>query len=107
MMADGSGKPAKPHRLVGELRVTDGPDAGRMFAVRDDAVLGRDDSADIVIADTSGQLSRRHARIGLRDGAVTLEDLKSTNGTFLNDERLTDPRQLHRGDRIRIGANTL
>jgi EmrB/QacA subfamily drug resistance transporter len=107
-MTDGTGPPpAGPRRLIGELRVTDGPDAGKMFAVAEDTVLGRQGTADMALADSSGELSRRHARIGLRDGEPMIEDLKSTNGTFLNGERVQGARPLQAGDRIRIGANTL
>jgi pSer/pThr/pTyr-binding forkhead associated (FHA) protein len=93
--------------LIGELRVTDGADAGKMFAIRDDTVLGRDDSADVVLKDESGELSRRHARIGMSDGVVMLDDLDSTNGTFLNGERIDGPRPLRSGDRFRVGSSTL
>ncbi|MGA2925844.1 MAG: MFS transporter, partial [Solirubrobacteraceae bacterium] len=105
-MADGRRSPT-PRRLIGEVRVTAGPDAGKMFAIRDHAVLGRDDSADIVLADASGQLSRRHARISAADDAILVEDLESTNGTFLNGERVHGQRPLTAGDRIQLGANTL
>ena len=47
--------------------------------------------------------SSQHARIERQGGAVVLEDLGSTNGTYLNDELLRGPQPLHAGDRIRIG----
>lgn len=47
--------------------------------------------------------SSRHARISRQGHVVVLEDLGSTNGTYLNDELLTGPQPLHDGDRIRIG----
>ncbi len=103
-MADG---PAGSGRLIGELRVATGPSAGKIFMVRGEAVIGRDDAADIVLADTSGELSRRHARITTADGNPVVEDLGSTNGTFVNDERLLGRHALHSGDQIRVGASTL
>ncbi|MBV9715633.1 MAG: DHA2 family efflux MFS transporter permease subunit [Solirubrobacterales bacterium] len=84
-----------------------GPEAGKVFVIRDSVVLGRDDSADIVLGDATGQLSRRHARIATADGAVIVEDLESTNGTFLNGERVHGRHLLTAGDLIRIGSNTL
>jgi hypothetical protein len=47
--------------------------------------------------------SSRHARISRQGHVVVIEDLGSTNGTYLNDELLTGPQPLHDGDRIRIG----
>ena len=108
-MSDGAGgpPPTASRRLIGELRVIDGPDTGRMFALGEETVLGRDDTADIVLEDPSGELSRRHARVGLSNGAAVVEDLGSTNGTFLNGERVSGSRPLHTGDQIRIGQNAL
>ena len=63
--------------------------------------IGRAVENDIVI--TSKRVSREHARVS-RDGLrVMLEDLRSTNGTFLNDERILTPIELRDGDRISIG----
>ena len=50
-------------------------------------------------------ISRRHARIMVGD-SVTLEDLGSKNGTWLNDEQLTAPRALAEGDIVRLGSAT-
>ena len=49
--------------------------------------------------------STRHATITRQGRTVVIEDLGSTNGTYLNDEELTGPQPLHDGDRIRIGAS--
>ncbi|HYB30876.1 MAG TPA: MFS transporter [Solirubrobacteraceae bacterium] len=105
--ADRSSPPQRPRRLIGELVVTSGVDAGLRIAVTDDAVLGRDAEVDVVLRDAGGRLSRRHAKIRLEDGAPVLEDLGSTNGTFLNGERISQSRSLATGDRIEIGDSTL
>ncbi len=63
--------------------------------------LGRKPDNDIVISDQSA--SRRHAEIYFEDNSLVISDLKSTNGTFVNRERLSDPRVLRSGDQIRIG----
>jgi pSer/pThr/pTyr-binding forkhead associated (FHA) protein len=65
---------------LAQLRVVEGPDTGTRYELRADVVLGRDDeAAGIVLADTTGAVSRRHARVAFRDGAAWLEDLGSTN----------------------------
>jgi DNA-binding response OmpR family regulator len=67
--------------------------------------VGRAVENDIVI--TSKRVSREHARVQREGWRVILEDLGSTNGTFLNDERLLTPMELHDEDRITIGDVTL
>ena len=63
--------------------------------------IGRAVQCDVVV--TSKRVSREHARL-LHDGwRVILEDLFSTNGTFLNDERLLAPAELRDGDQIKVG----
>ena len=66
--------------------------------------IGRAVECDIVI--TSKRVSRQHASIRRAGGEVVLQDLDSTNGTFLNDERVMEPAALHDGDRIAIGDVT-
>jgi DNA-binding response OmpR family regulator len=63
--------------------------------------IGRALENDIVI--TSKRVSREHARVRREGWRVILEDLDSTNGTFLNDERVLAPQELHDADRIKIG----
>ncbi len=72
-----------------------------------DLVLGRGEDASIVIDDPL--VSRKHARIGFEsDGAAIVEDLSSTNGTFLNGTRMTRPTaRLHDGDRLLLGTTEL
>ena len=68
-------------------------------------VIGRDpDSAVWVDAPV---VSRRHARIVIGAASVTIEDLGSHNGTYVNDERCDAPRPLAHGDRIRVGPASL
>ena len=63
--------------------------------------LGRKPDNDIVISDQSA--SRRHAEIFYQDNILVIYDLKSTNGTFVNRERVKEPVVLRSGDQIRIG----
>lgn len=66
--------------------------------------IGRLPECDVVVADPAA--SRRHARIVRRDGVWRIEDLGSTNGTYVNDEPVTE-RALEDGDRITVGATVL
>jgi len=67
--------------------------------------LGRSSRNDITIPDAS--LSRFHARISLKDGVATLEDLGSRNGTSLNGERITVPHPLREDDELLLGQVSL
>jgi FHA domain len=66
-----------------------------------DQVVGRDGSADITVPDPT--ISRRHARITQDVVGVWLEDLGSTNGTYLNGRRLLERYRLRDGDQVKIG----
>lgn len=67
--------------------------------------IGRGQSCDIRLTDT--YVSTAHARITNRNGEWMVEDLGSTNGTYLNQRRVTAPARLSPGDRIRVGKSTL
>jgi hypothetical protein len=76
---------------------------GMTYDISDGATLGRGD-VEIQLEDPFA--SSRHAHL-IRQGAMlVIEDLGSTNGTYLNDELLRGPRPLHAGDRVRIGDST-
>jgi pSer/pThr/pTyr-binding forkhead associated (FHA) protein len=97
-----AGSPERPGGTP-KLRVGSGAGlrAGAAYDLSDGAVLGRGDQADIVLEDSFA--SSRHARLVPHGDVIVLEDLGSTNGTYLNDEPLRGPQPLHPGDRIRIG----
>jgi hypothetical protein len=88
-----------PDRLV----VRRGPQVDRAFPLLKETItLGRDAANDIVIADP--EVSRHHARLVRQpDGSVVLEDLGSTNGTYINGQRLLGPRPLRHGDQVGLG----
>ena len=78
-----------------------GHDSGVAYDIPDSgATLGRGD-VEIQIEDPFA--SSRHARITRQGYVLVIEDLGSTNGTYLNEEPLGGPQPLHPGDRIRIG----
>ena len=80
-----------------------GHDPGMIYDLDGDAeiVLGRGDRAEIRLEDPFA--SSRHARIYEQGNLLVIEDLGSTNGTYLNEELLETPRPLHPGDHLRIG----
>jgi hypothetical protein len=67
-----------------------------------DQVVGRDRLADITVPDPA--MSRRHARLSRGTDDVWLEDLGSTNGTYINGDRVTVPRRLRDGDELKLGS---
>lgn len=84
------------------LEIIEGPLAGRVFRLEGDpVVLGRRESCEIVLPD--GSISRRHARIDPRKGNWVITDLNSTNGTFVNGERIK-VKTLSPGDSVKLGA---
>ncbi len=79
-----------------------GPTPGQAYDLTgEDITIGRDINADIVIS--VPEISRRHARFRRGAGGFVLEDLGSTNGTFVNGKRLTAPQLLNSGDIIMFG----
>lgn len=85
------------------LVVLHGEALGRRYALTtDDVIIGRDLGADVIL--DAQHVSRQHARVYLREegDGRGLEDLGSTNGTYLNDEPVTD-RPLQSGDLIQVG----
>ena len=75
----------------------------RTIVVQDGThIIGRDPDAAVWI--DSAVVSRRHAQLLVRDGRVSIEDLGSRNGTFVNGTRLTGASPLAHGDEIRIGT---
>ncbi|QDT64643.1 ATP-binding protein [Calycomorphotria hydatis] len=87
------------------LLVISGSDQGTRFEVEEELVhIGRGGRNEIRILDS--EVSRRHAAIRLEGNKYTLNDLNSSNGTFVNGEQI-DRRPLHNGDRIRVGQSVI
>ena len=84
--------------------VTTGPEAGRRVELGQEVAIGRQD-ADLVVEDP--EVSRRHAVLRRSGGSVIVEDLDSTNGTFVNGERIRSPITVGPGDQVRVGRTTL
>lgn len=94
--------------VAGELNleVIEGPDAGKQISVDRAIVIGRDAGSDLVLED--GEVSGQHARITPSpDGSATVEDLESTNGTFVNQNELMGPARLDPGDELLVGVSVI
>jgi predicted component of type VI protein secretion system len=87
------------------LEIVEGPSAGKQFEIRQPTVIGRDNTADLVIDDT--QASRRHARIEPTAHGAIVEDLGSTNGTFINDNELHGRAELSPHDELLVGVTVM
>jgi pSer/pThr/pTyr-binding forkhead associated (FHA) protein len=94
-----SDSPGGPPKL--RVATAAGLRAGAAYDLSQGALLGRGDHADIRLEDTFA--SSQHARLVPQGDVMVLEDLGSTNGTYLNGEPLRGPQPLHVGDSIRIG----
>ena len=80
-----------------------GHEPGMIYDLDDELVLGRGDHAEIRLEDPFA--SSRHARVFPKGDILVIEDLDSTNGTYLNEELLHGAQPLHLGDRVRIGES--
>ena len=78
---------------------------GRVFDVADELTVGRAAGCGITIDDTYA--SQLHARVFQREGKVFVEDLGSTNGTYLNRNKVSGPMVFGRGDKLQIGNTVL
>jgi pSer/pThr/pTyr-binding forkhead associated (FHA) protein len=88
------------------LRCTAGPCAGETFTVESELVLGREEPTPGPLGGDA-RLSRRHCRLYVAaDGHGMVEDLGSTNGTWINDDRVSEARPLLNGDVLRVGQTT-
>ena len=108
MVRKGSPVQVRLRALLGgpSLVIHAGAGAGSEHPVDGEVILGRDDSsADLVIEDPG--VSRRHARVATDDAGVFLEDLGSSNGTYVNGRRISGAVDLAAGDEIQVGATVL
>jgi diguanylate cyclase (GGDEF)-like protein len=97
--------PASRVRSRGLLVVSSGLEAGRVLSIPKAklCLLGRSDECDFRFDDQG--LSRVHSKVMQLNGEFVLTDAGSTNGSFVNDERIASPRILRDGDRIQLGPN--
>ena len=102
--------PARPparrtRKAPGRLAVVEGSLKGRSIDLSDEVVIGRADRCHLVLDDT--YVSQVHTRVFAQDGRYLVEDLGSTNGTYVNRRRITSPTEVHRGDQVKIGKTVM
>ena len=85
----------KIQAITGEL-------TGQEISIDRDMLVGRHQSADIVLQ--AGEISRKHAAFLLKDQALWLQDLNSSNGTFVNDVRIEHETLLKEGDIVQFAS---
>jgi pSer/pThr/pTyr-binding forkhead associated (FHA) protein len=97
---------AKAAKARPQLVMVEPPDqAGRSYLLDEEASIGRAAGCQITLDDTYS--SQIHARVFQRDGQWLVEDLGSTNGTWLNRHKVSGPMVLQRGDRLQIGNTVM
>ncbi|MDP9389595.1 MAG: FHA domain-containing protein [Actinomycetota bacterium] len=79
---------------------------GAVYDVGEELTVGRANGCQVALTDDS-YASQLHARVFRRDGRLWLEDLGSTNGTYVNAKPVTAPIALRRGDRVQVGRTVL
>lgn len=79
--------------------------AGTAYALGDELTVGRAAGCQITLDDTYA--SQLHARVFNRGGELYVEDLGSTNGTYLNRRKVAGPMLIKRGDKVQIGSTVL
>jgi pSer/pThr/pTyr-binding forkhead associated (FHA) protein len=85
--------------------VVEGEKKGSTLSLDEELIIGRGEKCKLILDDT--YVSTVHARIFAKGDTYMLEDLGSTNGTYLNRRRVTSPVELHRGDQVKIGKTVL
>lgn len=85
--------------------LTAAKERGTRIAVRSPLVFGRSTEADVVLSDTFA--SDLHLRFTPEEGRVVLQDLGSTNGTYLNGRRISEPVLVARGDTVQVGRTIM
>ncbi|WP_296284628.1 FHA domain-containing protein [uncultured Acinetobacter sp.] len=88
--------------MTWKLQAITGEFDGQEVAIERDMLIGRHQDADLVLQ--SAEISRRHAAFLLKDDALWVQDLKSSNGTFVNDIRIEHDKLLKDGDIVQFAS---
>jgi len=94
-------KSTEPHLLV----IEPAAQRGRTFPLGQELTVGRAAGCQVTLDDT--YVSQLHARVFMRDAQVFVEDLGSTNGTYLNRSKVAGPMMMQRGDQLQVGNTVL
>ncbi len=104
---NGAAAPAAARGSGTKLRVIEPSDRrGRSYDLADELTVGRAVGCQITLDDDTF-VSQLHARVFRRDGQLFVEDLGSTNGTFLNRRKVGSPVPLKRGDHLQVGKTVM
>lgn len=100
-------RPTKPRAQPRAVVVTEDAMPSRTYPLRDEEpmVIGRSDTCQIALKDT--YVSQVHTRLFQRDGLWFVEDLGSTNGTYLNRTKVSEPTPITPGDELRVGKTVI
>lgn len=104
----GRGQPKSRGRARGGTRlkvVEPAADRGTVYELGEELTLGRATGCQITLDDNF--VSQLHARVFRRDGELFVEDLGSTNGTYVNRAKVVAPVNVRRGDRLQVGQTVL
>jgi pSer/pThr/pTyr-binding forkhead associated (FHA) protein len=97
----------KPSPDAERLVILEPPDRqGQEFALGEELTVGRAGGCGVMIPDDTF-VSQLHARVFRRDGDLYVEDLGSTNGTYLNNKKITAAVAMRKGDKLKIGKTTM
>ena len=88
-----------------KLQINAGPAAGTTIELVGAMIIGREGADIAVEGDT--EMSRRHARLQVEGGRVLVEDLESTNGTYVGDRRITSPVWLDSDTELKLGLSRM
>jgi len=99
------GPPQLPAGKRLSLAVINGPDAGNVYRIEKPRITIGRTGADLALNDT--EVSRVHAAIEIRDLTYVLEDMKSTNGTLVEDQKISGPVELANQGEFQIGGTTI
>jgi diguanylate cyclase (GGDEF)-like protein len=99
-----AGPAAGPGQKRAQLVVLSGSSVGQLFDLNGEQIIGRGREADIRLQGDG--ISRQHAKLTVRGGTVRIEDLGSTNGSWVNGVKMR-VQELHDGDKIQLGSTTI
>jgi pSer/pThr/pTyr-binding forkhead associated (FHA) protein len=98
--------PMRRERRMSQLTVVEPAGMkGRNYDLGEELTVGRAAGCQVTLDDN--YVSQLHARIFMRDGMLFVEDLGSTNGTYLNNRRVSGPEAVKRGDQLKIGSTVM
>ncbi len=104
--AAGAGRPSRRGGTPKNLRVIEpAAQKGRTFPLGDEITVGRAAGCSVTLDDT--YVSQIHSRVFTRDGKIFVEDLGSTNGTYLNRAKVQGPMVMQKGDRLQVGSTVM